>query len=312
MAVINTGLLEKGLRSEFFGRFQGTQTFWDDLATRIPSTSDHEKYAWLGSLPKMREWGSGRLAQGLSTEHYSVENLKYEATIEVDRDEIDDDQTGQIRLRIGEMAEAAATHKDYLIEQLLLNGAVSGFNSYDGVTFFNIAHVSGASGQQSNLIEADAADADVPTTAEFRAAICKAIGQMVAYKDDKGQPIRIPPNPTGFRVIVPPATMFQALEALSLPLAPTAINPIAANVLQGTGQVFVFPGLTDATKFYLAKVDVACRPFIFQDRMPIEFQALAEGSAEEFKKEKYLYGVRARYRVTYGKWFYCVAVTFTE
>ncbi len=118
MAVVQTGLLTKGLRSEFFDRFGATPTHYQDLATRIVSTSDSENYRWLGTVPAMREWGTGRLAKGLRSESYSVENLKYEATIEVDRDEIADDQTGQIRPRIGELAQRAATHKDYLISQL--------------------------------------------------------------------------------------------------------------------------------------------------------------------------------------------------
>jgi len=88
MAVINTGLLTKGLRSEFFDRFNRTVTHYQDLATRLVSTSDAETYRWLGTVPKMREWGSGRLARGLRVESYSIDNLKYESTIEVDRDEI--------------------------------------------------------------------------------------------------------------------------------------------------------------------------------------------------------------------------------
>jgi len=78
------------------------------------------------------------------------------------------------------------------------------------------------------------------------------------------------------------------------------------------GQVFTFPGLTTASEFYLAKVDAAIRPFIFQDRMPIEFGSQGPGSPEEFKREKYLYGVRARYAICYARWFYCIKVKFTE
>src|SRR5262245_28094492 len=160
MAVINTGLLTRGLRSEFFQRMETTPVFYRDLATRIVSNADRETYKWLGTVPRVREWGTGRLAQGLRTESYSVENLKYEATIEVDRDEISDDQTGQIRLRVGELAQRAATHKDYLISQLLIDGATSGNNSYDGVSFFNAAHVSGASGNQSNMINFGVSESD--------------------------------------------------------------------------------------------------------------------------------------------------------
>ena len=227
MAVINTGLLTKGLRSEFFDRFENTTKHFQDLATRIPSTSDSETYRWLGTVPKMREWGSGRLAKGLRTESYSVENLKYEATVEVDRDEIADDQTGQIRVRIGELAQRAATHKDYLISQLLINGATSGYNSYDGVTFFGSTHESGQSGQQDNDLAYDASDADNATTEEFKAALKQAIGTMLGFKDDQGEPVALTAN--GLVCVVPPTMLYAALEAVNATLiGQTPHAPIVA------------------------------------------------------------------------------------
>ncbi len=50
MAVINTGLLTKGLRSEFFARFDATPKHYQELATRIVSHSDSETYRWLGGM----------------------------------------------------------------------------------------------------------------------------------------------------------------------------------------------------------------------------------------------------------------------
>ncbi len=303
MAVINTGLLTKGLRSEFLDRFGNTTMYYEDLATRIPSTSDSETYRWLGTVPKMREWGSGRLAKGLRTETYSVENLKYEATIEVDRDEIADDQTGQIRVRIGELAQRAATHKDYLISQLLINGATSGYNSYDGVTFFNAQHESGQSGQQDNDLTYDASDADDPTTDEFKAALKQAIGTMLGFKDDQGEPAAL--SASGLICVVPPTMLFTALEAINA----TVIGE-TSNVLQGAARVIGLPWLTTATTWYLLKADGVVRPFIFQDREPVEFGALIENSEEGFKREKLLFGVRARYRLTYGYWQFAVRTVF--
>lgn len=150
--VISTGLLLKGLRAEFMAGFEQAQkdTVYQKWATRVVSNSDSERYRGLGTVPQMREWGNGREVKGLRTEAYNVANMKYEATLEVDRDEIADDQTGQIRLRASQLPIRAATHKDYLISLLLENGGTSGFNSYDGVTFFNDAHVSGDSGTQDN------------------------------------------------------------------------------------------------------------------------------------------------------------------
>lgn len=302
MAVINTGLLTKGLRSEFFDRFDKTRTYYTDLATRIPSTSDSETYKWLGTVPRMREWGTGRLAKGLRTESYSVENLKYEATIEVDRDEIADDQTGQIRIRVGELAQRAATHKDYLIAQLLISGATAGYASYDGATFFSSSHVSGNSGTQSNDLTFDASGSE-PTTEEFKAALKQAIARLLTFKDDQGEPL--PLNMGGLVCVVPPTMMFTAMEAVNA----SVINQ-TSNIMEGAARVIGLPWLTSASTWYLLKTDGVVRPFIFQDREPVEFGSLTETSEEGFKREKLLFGVRARYRMTYGYWQFAIRTVF--
>lgn len=304
MAVVSTGLNVAGLRSEFFNRFVGTPTFYGNLSTRIPSTKDAETYRWLGTVPTMREWGSGRKAQGLRTETYSVANMKYESTLEVDRDEVSDDQTGQIRVRIGELARRAATHKDYLLSQLLVNGASSGFNSYDGVTFFNDAHVSGASGSQDNTLTYTAAAA-TKTTDECKGAIQQAIAAMLGFKDDHGAPMAI--DMSALACVVPPSMAFPMMEAVN-----ATVVSNTSNVLAGLATVVIFPWLTTGTTWYLCKTDGVVRPFIFQDREPLEFGALEAGSGEGFKREKYLYGVRARYRMTYGYWQYCVQTVFSN
>jgi len=303
MAVINTGLLTKGLKSEFFDRFDKTATYYQELSTRICSTTNAETYKWLGTVPQMREWGTGRLAKGLRTESYSVENLKYEATVEVDRDEIADDQTGQIRIRVGELAQRAATHKDYMMAQLLINGATAGYNSYDGVTFFNDAHVSGDSGSQDNDLTYNASDADNPTTDEFKGAVKQAIGQMLTFKDDQGEPM--PLNVSGLACVVPPTMVFTALEAINATLISQT-----SNVLQGAARVVALPWLSGTDTWYLLKNDGVVRPFIFQDREPVEFGALTENSEDGFKREKLLFGVRARYRMTYGYWQFAVRTVF--
>ncbi len=302
MAVIDTGLLTKGLRSEFFNRFDGTPVLYRDLATRIQSNADRETYRWLGTVPKMREWGTGRLAQGLRTESYSVENLKYEATIEVDRDEIADDQTGQIRVRIGELAQRAATHKDYLISQLLAAGESTGL-AYDGVAFFSASHVSGSSGAQSNLMEPSAGNPASPSLGDFQDALKAAIARMLAFKDDQGEPMLI--DSTGLVCLVPPGMYFTALEAIN-----ATVVGNRSNVLQAAARVASMPWLTDATKWYLLKTDGVVRPFIFQDREPVEFNALTAESEEGFMREKYIYGVRARYRMAYGYWQYAIRLEF--
>ncbi|MEK6674659.1 MAG: Mu-like prophage major head subunit gpT family protein [Planctomycetota bacterium] len=303
MAIIDTGLNVAGLRSEFFQRYDATTSYWQDLATRIASNKDKESYKWLGSIPKIREWGQGRLARGVRTESYEVTNLKYEATLEIDRDEIDDDQTGQIKVRVNELAQRAATHKDYLISQLLINGETSGFNSYDGVSFFNDAHVSGDSGNQDNKLGASATAPTDPTVAEFKTALRAAIAAMLAFKDDVGDPVSL--GATGLVCVVPPSMYLNALETVG-----ASIIANTSNILQSAARIIAFPWLTTATKWYLLKTDGVVRPFVFQDRAPVEFTALENQSDEGFRREKYLYGVRARYAMTYGMWQHATVTTF--
>ncbi len=307
MAIVGTGLSTPGIRAEFFQRFAevNKQTWFEELSTRLQSKTKTETYKFLGSVPPMREWGTRRLARGMYAESYVIEDMKYEITLEVDREEIEDDQTDQIKIRIREMADRAATHKDVLLGQLLANGASSGFNSYDGVSFFNAAHESGDSGSQSNtLTESGTTDKDNPTTAEFRVALCNAIARLLTLKDDQGEVMSL--GVTGLVCVVPPNMFLTAAEAVNATLVSSTTN-----VLQGAAKIVVFPHIAATDAWYLLKTDVAVRPFIFQDRIPLELTSLEQDTDEGFRRDKFLYGVRARYRMTYGYWQYALKSTFT-
>lgn len=314
MAVTSTGLSTKGLMREFNRIFAQAEkrTNWQAVSTIIQSTTDQETYRFLGSVPQMRGFGAGRKAKGLGVENYNVANLKYEATLEVDRDEISDDQTGQIQLRTQELALRAASHKDGLLGSLIVNGDVSGFNSYDGVSFFNASHVQGLSGAQSNIANYDIStllpdEPDtplVPSPNTVRAALASTLGLMDLYKDDQGEFIRSPQ--VNIIVAVHPTVKFiwqQALQS-GMIASQSASGPMDnTSVLVASGGVpaiITVPEITSAAEFHVFDVGGTIRPFILQDREPIEFQAIAAGSEEAFRTEKYQYGVRARYRLTFG------------
>ncbi len=311
MPIKDLGLNVEGLKATFFERLRAEVAYHEMLATPIESNKDSETYRWLGSVPQVREWGTGRLAKGLRAESYSVENLKYEATLEVDRDEISDDQTGQIRIRVQELAERAATHKDYLLGLLLANGATSGYNAYDGHTFFATDHESGASGAQSNKLTMDISAVlpdepdtpDAPSIPTVRLAFSQAVGALATFVDDQGEPLRI--RPTGLAVACPAVQAQVYVDALNA----TTINSTTVQpVIGGPVKVLPFPELTDLSKFFVLKTDAAVRPFICQNREPLEWRAIESGSEEEFMREKYLFGVRARYRMTYGQWMHAISV----
>jgi len=293
-----------GIKAEFQQAFDATPTIYQDICTRLVSTTEKESYRWLGSVPAMREWGTGRKSVGMVTQAYDITNQRFEATCEWDRSEEADDQVGGIRLRIGELAQRAAQHKDSECARLLINGHSSGYNAYDGLPFFSASHVSGKSGTQSNAITSIAANINAPTTAEARTALAAAISQLLSLKDDQGEPYSN--DATGLICITPPQTYLTFLEALS-----ATIIASTSNVLANAARVIGFARLSTASVFYLLKSNVAIRPLVFQDREPIEFRTLREDSETGFMREKFLAGVRARYAITFGEWARAVKVTLS-
>jgi phage major head subunit gpT-like protein len=126
---------------------------------------------------------------------------------------------------------------------------------------------------------------------------------MLSFKDDQGEPLNTAVGK--LLVLVPPNLWYRAKQALT---AQTLTN--SSNILHGEANVVAFPRLASTDKWYLCRTDVEVRPFIFQDREPLEFTALTDGSEESFKREKYLYGVRARYALAFGYWQYCIRTQF--
>jgi len=139
--------------------------------------------------------------------------------------------------------------------------------------------------------------------AEFKLALAQAMTAMLGFKDDQGQSLRL--SPSGLVIIVPPALYVTALEAVG-----ATVIASTTNILQGAARVVPLPEITTGTTWYLLKTDGHIRPFIFQDRMPIEFGSQTEQSESGFMREVFMFGVRARYRVTYGHWAYAVRTVF--
>ncbi len=59
------------------------------------------------------------------------------------------------------------------------------------------------------------------------------------------------------------------------------------------------------------RTDGETRPFIFQEELPVQVQALAEGSELEINENQHQYGVKAIHAAGYGFWQDACLVTFT-
>jgi len=126
---------------------EAASSLWPIIAMQVPSTGRSVDYKWLGNFPMMREWVGDRVIKDLAAFHYEITNKDYEATIEVDRNDIEDDQIGVYTPMIQGLAQAAKEHPDYLVFALLAAGFAT--TCFDGQYFFYTDHPVGASTQSN-------------------------------------------------------------------------------------------------------------------------------------------------------------------
>ena len=69
--------------------------------------------------------------------------------------------------------------------------------------------------------------------------------------------------------------------------------------------------LTWTTKFATFRTDSETKALIRQEEEGVTVDAIAEGSEEEFKNKRHLYGVKAIRNVGYGFWQRAALTTFT-
>ena len=149
--IINQATLAEtyvGLSTVFNAAFQGAADPWyTRLAMTVPSSGRSMDYKFLLDFPGPREWIDERLIKSLEGKNWEVVNKDYEATIGVDRNDIEDDQLGVYNPIVSALAQEAKFHPNHLFADLIIGGGAA--DCYDGGYFFATDHPVGA-GTQSN------------------------------------------------------------------------------------------------------------------------------------------------------------------
>jgi len=290
--IIDTVALTKGLKVVFNKALstipinQGLMT----LATRVPSNSNSETYGWFGDVPMMREWLGAKQMKSLKDNTYTLANKDWEASLEVDRNELEDDQYGMIPPRVQMLAQAAMEKYAIELSDLIINGDSN--TAYDSVAFFSntsgvrvIDNLLGGTGTSLTQIETDIASA--------RSAM------MQFYFDESDRKY-------GFKldtIVCPPQLEVKFMKILD---STTAVSSSAAGVVNPfknmLSQVIVDPRLggDDANDWYGFATAYPIKPLILQDRKKIEFKSLVEGSDLAFSWKKYQYSAESRFNVGYS------------
>ena len=284
-------ILAKGLLTSFFEGYNGAQTHWQEVATKVPSTARSENYAWIGSIPRLRKMKGERIPKKLLEHTYTIVNEEYEASIEVNHADIKDDQTGQYGIQAKSIGESAKTFPDELVFETLIPNGDSEL-CYDGQYFFDTDHPIGETGAtQSNKI----------TTALSATSFNTARTMLRKMKDDFGRPTL---NRNMDLLLVVPADLENTAETI---LEAERDANGATNTLKGKARILVADWLGDTNNWYLLNVAGTIKPFVVQEREFIPFEALEEGSESNFMRKKNYYGTYWRGNAGYGLYQKAVA-----
>lgn len=301
------GLSSRAIIGTFYNRLEVmTSASWiGGISMEFQSDQESETYKWLGMSPAMREWIGGRQAKGLRSDGITITNKLFEVTLEIPVDWMRRDKTGQIEVRIAEMAGRAVTHWQKLLSDQI--AAAESAVCYDGQYFFDTDHSQGSSGSQSNDITVDISavpavlhgTATLPSPEEIRAMVFAGVQQMLGLKDDQGEPMN--EMARSFLVMVPVAWFTAAAAALKNPVVGGESNTM--NSLDGfTFELAVNPRLTWTDKLAVFRTDASTKPFIRQSEFGVQIDAIAEGSELEFKERMHHYGISASRNVGLGYW----------
>jgi phage major head subunit gpT-like protein len=283
-------------QTAFNNALGAAKTNWQLFAMLVQSSTKSEVHAWLDEIDELREWIGPRQIENIAARAIEVENKKYERTIGVKREDIEDDKLGLFAPRLEMLARAAALWPDKLVVDALLAGGTT--LCYDGQYFFDTDHPinpedpdTSAANTQANLHTSKALTSD-----NYRAVRAAAM----VIKARNGVPMGILPN----LLIVPPALESTAKEIVQGELI-AAAAAAKTNVMRGTAEVLVLPRLaagSDST-WYLGCTTMPIKPLFFQQRVAPELTSMTDPqSANVFERDEYLYGVRARGAAGYGLW----------
>lgn len=286
------------------------------LGMKVPSNEETETYRFLGSSPMMREWVGGRMLERLVEHEYQLKNKHYEASLDFDVDDIRRDKTGQIDLRIRDLAKKTAAHWEKLRSAAEVAGTSA--TCYDGQYFFDSDHNEGESGDQTNLITAtqvttcNVTTAAAPTADELAKVFTGLVAYMMTYVDSKGDPIN--GEARSFLAVVPPNMLASAIQAVTADrLSSGEANRMKGFQARGFNiDVACNPrlGATGAV-LYFYRTDDVFKPYLLQDEKGVQTTLIGRGSEEEFKSNRWLLGVDAWRAVGYGLWQGAMHVTLS-
>jgi phage major head subunit gpT-like protein len=130
--------IDNGVTTAYNTQLYRAQSVYKKFTYAAASTGADEVYPGLDMIRGPREWIGARAAQELSVHSFTIKNKKFEQTIRMKRDDIEDDKYGLYNVIASEIGQSSGEFPELLIAQLLQAGTTT--QAYDGQNFFDPAH----------------------------------------------------------------------------------------------------------------------------------------------------------------------------
>jgi phage major head subunit gpT-like protein len=226
---------------------------------------------------------------GLGKTFTASRYLDEKATIEVNRNDIEDDQLGIY----GPQAQMAGYSAKQLADEIVSDLKNNAFTSpcYDGQNFYDTDHlVAGA-----NVSNKGAVALKCDTAANALASYGAARAAIMSFTDDEGRALALIPD-----VLEVPPTLEGVAKVL---MEADKLGDNSPNPYRGTAKIIVNSRLTSGTAWFLHVTNMPVKPFIYQERKaPVFVEQIDPDADDVFLRKMFKFGAEARAAGGYGFW----------
>lgn len=283
------------LKTTFNKAFGAVDPMWQKVAMKVTSTSGSNDYKWLGRFPKMQRWVGEKKIKSLEAFKYVVTNEDFEATVEVDRNDIDDDNLGMYTIDAQAAGESSAELPDELVFEAI-NGAFDHL-CFDGQYLCDTDHpvINPTTGNPESVSNKGVVALSAASQAAAIASLGAAKNAMGKFKDNEGRPLNVKPN-----VLLVPVALEDIANAL---YTADRLDDGKVNLYKGKYLPVVSARLTSDTAWFLLDMSKVVKPFIYQERKaPVFVSQVDPQSDSVFMQKKFKFGAEARAAAGYGFW----------
>ena len=285
----NLNAIFLNLSKVFNQTFNEVEVEYPAIAMVVPSNGAYVDYRWLANFPQMKEWIGKKHITKLAEYDYVIRNKDYAATIEVRRNDIEDDQIGIYKPQAESAAWSAKQHPDELVFEAV-NKAFTA-KCYDGQPMISGSHKVG----KLTFSNKGTKKLSIASLAAAQASYGVARTTMMKFKDESGRPLNVKPN----ILLVPPAQEDVANALMTV----DRLEDGKPNPYKGSAKVQVSTRLTDDDAWFLLDNTKPVKPFVYQVRKkPVFVSQTNMDSPSVFMEGVFFFGAEARGAAGYGFW----------